>query len=103
MLADRLNKLVKLQILAKHPYQERGNRTRNAYRLTRSGRALGKILIAMTEWGEDNLTHSTAPAQITDASTGRRLRLGFVDEEGRAVEGKNVRLTVMPPVEKGSA
>lgn len=94
MLTDRLNKLVKLDILERHSYQEQGNRARNAYRLTVSGLALGKVLISMSEWGVEYLTKTQAPAQITDSSTGKPLRLEFVNEAGIAVTHKNIRLAV---------
>ena len=94
MLTDRLNKLVKQNILERHSYTEQGNRARNAYRLTSAGRALGKVLIAMSEWGEAFVTQTPAPAYITDSSTGKPLRLGFVDEDGSEVASKNAVLTV---------
>lgn len=96
MLTDRLNKLVDLDILERYSYQEQGNRTRNAYRLTKSGQALGKVLIALSEWGEEYLTKCPAPAHVTDVSTGEPVRLGFINETGLVVPGKDVRLTVRP-------
>lgn len=94
MLTDRLNKLVKLKILERHSYKELGNRARYAYRLTGSGRALGKVLIAMSEWGEGFLTLTPAPVHIADASTGKPIKLRFVDEDGRVVTNNNIRLAV---------
>lgn len=93
-LTDRLNKLVELEILERHPYQEKGNRIRQAYRLSVKGRALGKVLISMSEWGETYLTKSPAPAQLVESATGMPLRVAFITEEGREVSGAESQLHV---------
>jgi DNA-binding HxlR family transcriptional regulator len=96
MLTDRLAKLVTLNILEKHSYQEQGSRARNAYRLTGSGRALGKVLMAMSDWGEQFVTKTPAPVHIVDAVTGKPAGLEFVNDKGVAINSANIRLVLKP-------
>ncbi len=84
-LTDRLSKLVKLGILAREPYQESGDRLRHGYKLTRAGRALAHVLIAMTEWGEEFVLKARAPVEIVEAASGKPLRLSLVDDAGHLV------------------
>lgn len=93
-LTDRLNKLLNLKILERHAYQEKGERARHAYRLSAEGRALGKVLIAMSEWGETYLTKSPAPAYLVERTTNTPLRIAFVTEEGKEVSASQTKLHV---------
>ncbi|MFW2371615.1 MAG: winged helix-turn-helix transcriptional regulator [Gammaproteobacteria bacterium] len=49
ILADRLKRLQASAIVSKTPYQEKP--VRYEYRLTEKGKALGKVLQALKEWG----------------------------------------------------
>jgi len=61
VLAGRLRKLVEAGILATVPYQERGSRTRNEYRLTGKGRDLWPVLVALRQWGESYVADPEGP------------------------------------------
>ena len=61
VLAGRLRKLVEAGVLAAVPYQERGSRTRNEYRLTSKGRDLWPILVALRQWGESYVADPEGP------------------------------------------
>lgn len=50
VLAARLKKLVEAGVLEKVPYQERP--TRHEYRLTRRGRDLHPVMMAIIHWGD---------------------------------------------------
>lgn len=50
LLANRLNKLVKMGVMEKHPYQERP--VRYEYRLTEQGRDLYPVLQSLVAWGD---------------------------------------------------
>ncbi|MEU7339454.1 helix-turn-helix domain-containing protein [Streptomyces sp. NPDC007074] len=52
VLAARLRKLVAAGVLRTEPYREAGSRTRHEYRLTRKGRDLWPVLVALRQWGE---------------------------------------------------
>lgn len=95
-LTDRLNKLLKQKILERHPYQEKGERMRHAYKLSAKGRALGKVLISMSEWGETHLTKSPAPAHLAERNTNTHLRIAFLTDEGREVPETQTKLYVKP-------
>ncbi|WP_369241671.1 winged helix-turn-helix transcriptional regulator [Streptomyces sp. R21] len=61
VLAGRLRKLVEAGVLAAVPYQERGSRTRNEYRLTGKGRDLWPVLVALRQWGESYVADPEGP------------------------------------------
>ena len=91
-LTDRLNRLVSHGLLVREPYQEPGSRTRQAYRLTTAGQALGTVLIALSEWGEGHLLASAAPVEFVEAKSGSALRLALVDEKCAEVPLEKVRI-----------
>lgn len=113
VLADRLAKLVDAGVLARQPYRDAGEREREEYVLTESGRALVPVLAALVEWGDAYRPSGFGPATLLtgagDAGRGGgaapAVRLAFVDAEGREVDASDVTLTRGPgalPVETGS-
>ena len=74
ILADRLKRLEAAGIIGAAAYQERP--VRYAYTLTKKGRALGDVLLALVRWGRENIPGtvalSQAPAQ--DGPVPRRAR-----------------------------
>lgn len=85
ILADRLRKLVAGGILERVPAADGG-----AYRdyvLTTRGRALSLVLVALRQWGEDNLfPDEPCRTQLVDRATGRPVRrLELVAEDGRII------------------
>ncbi len=50
--AARLRELTREEILKREPYQEPGQRTRHAYRLTEKGADLLPVLVALMQWGD---------------------------------------------------
>src|SRR5215470_19045176 len=59
VLSDRLARLVERGLLRKVPYQERGQRSRQEYRLTEAGLDLYPVLVALMQWGD---RHAASPA-----------------------------------------
>ena len=59
ILADRLGRLVEEGILERRPYQERP--PRYEYRLTRKGRDLYPVLVALMQWGDRYTTGEAGP------------------------------------------
>ena len=93
VLASRLDALVSEGILERRSYQEPGARARDEYALTETGRDLVRVLAALTQWGDDHLFRGLPPAVVyLDESTGRQVRLAFVDEHGGEVPGSQVIL-----------
>ena len=78
-LTQRLERLVREDILERVAYQERP--LRHEYRLTRKGRAFLEVLAAMWRFGEDWLfDEGGAPVVLTDRDSGAEVRPAVVDE-----------------------
>ncbi|MEV7719482.1 winged helix-turn-helix transcriptional regulator [Streptomyces sp. NPDC088184] len=91
VLTERLRLLVDAGVLSREPYQDRP--PRYEYRLTRRGRALLPVLIALQDWGDtwvlgDGETMATAAESSKEAArvhalVGTRLPdLRLIDHEG---------------------
>lgn len=90
VLTDRLGKLLDRGLIQKQPYQECGDRRRYGYALTQKGRALAHAFIALTHWSEDYVLRRPGPIEIVDGTTGRKLRLALLDEQGEEVHSDKV-------------
>ncbi len=64
VLSDRLALLTAHGLLAREPYQDEGQRVRQAYRLTGKGADLLPALIALMQWGDRYLADSAGPAVL---------------------------------------
>lgn len=93
MLTDRLGKLIKRGLITRRPYQEPGDRKRYAYVLTSMGHDLALTLIALTQWGEDNILGGKAPVRVTDRNTGKRLQVKLVNETDDVVNVSSAMLS----------
>ena len=85
-LSNRAARLVEVGMLEKREYREEGARPRPQYLLTEMGRAFGKVLSAMMEWGDAHLGKGNSPLDLVDPKTGKALHLALVDDEGRVTE-----------------
>ena len=85
VLSQRLQRLVDEGIIEKHPYQERGSRTRFEYRMTEKGVELGLVLLALMQWGDKHLRTDPEPLSIIDAKTREKLVVAFATRKGRVV------------------
>ena len=79
ILADRLKRLEAAGIISAAAYQERP--VRYAYTLTKKGRALGDVLLALVRWGRENIPGTvvlseTAMPAAAPARTAARRRPG---------------------------
>ena len=68
--AARLRELVDAGLLAREPYQEPGQRTRMAYRLTDKGAELLPALVGLMQWGDRWLQDDGAPVELRHAGCG---------------------------------
>jgi DNA-binding HxlR family transcriptional regulator len=59
--AARLRELTEAGVLRREPYQEPGQRTRQAYRLTKMGLDLLPALVALAQWGDTYLAGPAGP------------------------------------------
>lgn len=93
----RLRHLIEVGLLCKEPYQEPGQRTRYAYRLTRKGRDLLPPLIGLMEWGDTYLQGERGRAvALRHAGCGAPVSARVCCEEGHPVSAEEI---VMLPAE----
>ncbi|WP_432519294.1 winged helix-turn-helix transcriptional regulator [Kineococcus sp. SYSU DK006] len=92
VLSARLSTLVEAGVMTRQTYREPGQRARDAYHLTASGRQLGLALAALQQWGDAH-TPSRAPATTAYRSDdGRPVSAGFVDDRGRPLPAERVHV-----------
>jgi DNA-binding HxlR family transcriptional regulator len=88
VLTDRLELLVRQDVLAKVPYQEAGQRQRHAYVLTEKGTDLIPVLTALRMWGDKYLADPEGPAVIAEhAGCGAPVRLVYECDAGHHLGG----------------
>ena len=94
VLSGRLGTLTEYGVLRLEPYQEPGERSRYAYRLTEAGQELQVILGALQQWGDDHLPHPDGPSMLRRRSGtgGSPLHVGYIDDKGREVTLPDVRM-----------
>jgi DNA-binding HxlR family transcriptional regulator len=93
VLSDRLGTLVDYGVLERVAYQEPGSRSRSAYALTPAGRELIVVLAALQQWGDEHLPWPEGPSLLRQVrGTGRPVRVGFVDDQGREIEPADVAM-----------
>ena len=83
--AARLRELTDEGLLAKVPYQEPGQRTRNGYELTEKGSDLLPVLVAMMHWGDRWLFPNGARVELTHAGCGGEVAAELVCEHGHRI------------------
>lgn len=86
--AARLRDLVDAGLLARRPYREPGQRTRDEYVLTQAGRDLWPVMTALREWGDAHVADDAgAPVRVWHEACGSDVHV-----EVRCAEGHVVRL-----------
>jgi len=92
ILSARLKTLVANGILEKRPSAD-GN-VRSEYHLTDKGRRLRVVLVALRQWGEDNLFDDGEPMMVARGPANRPIsRLQLMDHEGRPLEPEEIVVT----------
>jgi DNA-binding HxlR family transcriptional regulator len=87
VLSDRLTALVDEGILRRVPYQERGSRVREEYRLTDKGFDLYPVLIAVKEWGDRYLADPEgAPVLTVHSDCGAEVGVSLECGSGHHIE-----------------
>lgn len=92
VLAARLTSLVEQGVLEKVPYQEPGQRTRDAYALTSAGQELKTVLVALQQWGEEHVPRAALGTHVLPLTTDshERVRAGLVAPDGRILADTDV-------------
>ncbi|WP_082406060.1 winged helix-turn-helix transcriptional regulator [Microbacterium sp. No. 7] len=97
VLSARLASLVAHGVMAKTPYREPGQRTRDAYELTPAGEELKTVLVAMQQWGHAHVPQDPE-LRVVPVTADRQVRVHaeLVDADGRAVAPEDVRFVRVP-------
>ena len=92
ILSARLKTLVANGILERRASSESG--VRSEYHLTEKGRRLRIVLVAIRQWGEDNLFAEGEPMTLAYDRDKRPLaRLRLTNEDGRPLEPDEIAVT----------
>jgi DNA-binding HxlR family transcriptional regulator len=85
--AARLRELTEEGLLVREPYQEPGQRTRYAYRLTEKGSDLLPVLVSLMEWGDRWALAGGAGVELRHAGCGAPVGVALRCAEGHEVSG----------------
>lgn len=94
VVAARLRELTAEGLLEKVPYQEPGQRTRQAYALTEKGADLLPVLVAMMRWGDRWVSPARSRVQLNHSGCGARVAAELYCEEGHLVRPGELELAV---------
>ncbi|HKY91419.1 MAG TPA: helix-turn-helix domain-containing protein [Nevskiaceae bacterium] len=102
-LSDRLQRLVKLGVLEKQPYQERP--LRYEYKLTEKGRDLYPVLMSMVAWADKWLDEGRGPPlEYRHHACGHKFRPVLACSEcGEAIDPRQVTPMPGPGLVRASA
>ncbi len=96
VVSARLRELTDEGLLEKVPYQDPGQRTRNAYQLTEKGSDLLPVLVAMMRWGDRWLYPNGARVDLTHTGCGSPVHAALRCEAGHEVAAQQLDLSVKP-------
>lgn len=102
ILSNRLNRLLRHDILEQVPYKEEGRRMRYEYQLTRKGLDLLPALVALIQWGDHYMPDpSIASATMVHADCGQEIHIEIVCADGHKIESvhqlKRIVQVASPP------
>lgn len=88
VLAERLGRMVDDGLLARMPYRDGAQRTRQEYQLTEKGEDLATVPVALMQWGDRHMPHPDGrPLRVVDRATGQEVRAALVHDDGQQAEG----------------
>ena len=91
--AARLKELVAEGLLAREPYREPGQRTRQAYRLTDKGAELLPAIVALLQWGDRWApAPGGGPVELTHLGCGQPVRAELRCAAGHAVGAQEIHV-----------
>jgi DNA-binding HxlR family transcriptional regulator len=98
LVTSRLKYLVDEGVLYQKPYQEPGSRSRLHYVLTRKGRDLQHVLIALREWGDIHINEpDKQPIELIEKNSSVAVRLALVrTDDNTLIEPINIRMQPGP-------
>ncbi len=97
VLSNRLARLVENGLMERRDYREDGQRARIEYPLTKKGQSLGLSFTALTEWSDHWIGNGTGPLTLRSKTTGQKLAVALVDENGKPVTKDDVETVITLP------
>jgi len=95
ILTNRLRKLVEAGLLARKTSES--DRRVVEYRLTRSGRALFPVLIALSQWSEQHLGDCSHSVRFVERQTGEEIeRVKVLSADGRELDAGELAMLPGP-------
>ena len=94
--AARLRELVDDRLLEREPYQQPGQRTRMAYRLTDKGAELLPALVALMQWGDRWLAPAGAPVVLRHRECGATVHAELRCSAGHDASAEDLELAAGP-------
>lgn len=96
VLSSKLQHMLELDLLKKSPYQQEGDRSRFEYRLTRKGKGLIKVIIALMEWGNEHIVNpGEKTLKVIDHQSDSQVQVGLSNKEGDSVPLRQMRLRII--------
>ena len=78
VLSGRLAQIVDNGLARKEAYRDGSARTRHAYVLTKKGRELSPVILALMQWGDKYIKDGTSALELTDKRSGDPVSIGIV-------------------------
>lgn len=97
VLSNKLQKMVAEGLLVRESYQKQSERTRYAYKFSRQGIKMFKVIVSLLEWGNEFLIDENEETILMkERNTSSKLKVKPVNEKGEIVEWRNVEFFVAP-------
>ncbi|MGP4771918.1 winged helix-turn-helix transcriptional regulator [Acinetobacter sp. PFS20] len=96
ILSNRLKHLIQLEIFELSIYKEVGVRERKEYLLTKKGKSLNIVLLAMLESGSNFIEADKDVVKIFKKNSEDQLKLKLVDSSNQIIDLNNLELKLTP-------
>lgn len=81
VLSGRLAQIVENGLARKEAYRDGASRTRHAYVLTKKGRELSPVILALMQWGDKYIKDGASALELTDKRSGAPVTIGIAAPE----------------------
>ncbi|RJE45829.1 transcriptional regulator [Acinetobacter sp. JS678] len=96
ILSNRLKHLIQLEIFELSIYKEVGVRERKEYLLTKKGKSLNIVLLAMLESGSNFIEADKDVVKVFKKNSDDQLKLKLVDSSNQVIDLNNLELKLIP-------
>lgn len=96
ILSNRLKHLIQLEIFELSIYKEVGVRERKEYLLTKKGKSLNIVLLAMLESGSHFIEVDKDVVKVFKKNSDDQLKLKLVDSSNQVIDLNNLELKLIP-------